>query len=266
MSYFLDTCEQAARIGGEILLKQWDRLQVREKAPGDLVTQADLESQQAIIRHIQESFPSHDFLGEEDAGPPAGGSKGSAETEGYRWIIDPLDGTTNYVHRLEGFGVSIALEHQGELLVGVVFDPLRDLCYKAAVGEGATLNGEPLQCSNASHLSEALVATSFSLRVPRDSAEIDRFVRVMNRCQSIRRMGSAALNFCYIAAGKLDAYWATNNKLWDIAAGVVILREAGGVVSSLEGGPLDLNQPRFVAAATTDLQAELIETIAAVAE
>jgi myo-inositol-1(or 4)-monophosphatase len=261
MSCFLDTCEQAARIGGQILLEKWGRIQVREKAPGDLVTQADLESQRAIYQYIREKFPDHDFLGEEDVGtaaPPPGG--GTSQVD-YRWIVDPLDGTTNYVHGLEGFAVSIGLEHCGQLLAGVVYDPLRDYCYRAAAGEGAWLNGKPLSTSGLSHLSEALLATSFPPRVRRDSPEIAHFVEVMSRCQSVRRMGSAALNFCYVSEGKLDGYWATSNKLWDIAAGVVILREAGGVVSSLEGGPLDLEYPAFVAAATPSLHTELVAAL-----
>jgi myo-inositol-1(or 4)-monophosphatase len=143
----------------------------------------------------------------------------------------------------------------------VVYDPVADECFAAARGEGATLNGERLQTSACQSLGTAMIAASFSPNVPRNSPEVTRFVEVLHSCQSVRRLGSAALNLCYVGCGRLDGYWATSIKRWDIAAGMLVLLEAGGVISSLEGAPVDLGRPEVVATASVPLHSQLLSTL-----
>jgi myo-inositol-1(or 4)-monophosphatase len=252
MHDYLTTCEQAARAGGDVLLDWMDRFAVREKGPADLVTEADLASQQVIREHVLAAFPSHGFLGEE--GPP------EAEKP-FRWIVDPLDGTTNYAHHLPQFCVSVALENEGRVLVGTIYDPVSKECFTAAAASGAYLNGRRISVSRVSELSAALAAVSFPARVPRGSPLVADFVEVLHRAQAVRRMGSSALNLAYLAAGRLDAYWATDTKVWDVAAGWLLVQEAGGVVSNLSGGACSLNRPSFVAAATPRLHQEMLSTL-----
>ena len=256
MQEYITVCEQAARLGGQVLLDWQGRINPREKAPKDLVSEADLASQRAIYEVIHGKFPDHDFLGEEE--DPSEIAQREAE---FRWIVDPLDGTVNYVHRLPAYSVSVALERRGELQVGVVYDPSADECFSAVRGEGAFLNGAKISVSDCESLRTALVAASLSPGVARDSEEVDRFLDVLVECQALRRMGSAALNLAYLAAGRLDAYWGTSVKVWDVAAGLLLVREAGGLMSGVEGEPFDLSRPHFAAAATPALHAELVATL-----
>ncbi len=259
MPDYIKTCERAARAGGEVLLSWRTRFKAREKAPKDLVTEADLESQQVIQSLLLGEFSEHVFLGEEST-PDA--QAGADEAE-FRWIVDPLDGTVNYVHQLPSFAVSVALERRGELLAGVVCDPVLDECYTASAGQGAFLNGRPISVSRCGRLREALVAASLSAGVERDAPEVQQFIEVIYAAQAVRRLGSAALNLSYVAAGRLDAYWATSVKIWDVAAGVLILREAGGEISGIDGQPFCLERPHFVSAASAPLHAELLQVLRA---
>jgi myo-inositol-1(or 4)-monophosphatase len=177
-----------------------------------------------------------------------------------------LDGTTNYVHGVPGFVVSVALAEGNRVLVGVVYDPTHDDCYLAAAGEGAYLNRRRLQVSRVEKLSEALVATSFPPAIAREDPEIRRFVEVLVRCQATRRSGSSALNLCYVAAGRYDAYWTLSTSAWDVAAGVLLVQEAGGIVGDADGGPLDLDKPRLVATSTTALGKELRDVLGRAAD
>jgi myo-inositol-1(or 4)-monophosphatase len=247
---YLEAAERAARSGGCQLIDWCGRFVAREKGPSDLVTEADFAAQEAVRTELLGAFPDHGFLAEENGASTVG-------QDGYRWIVDPLDGTTNYVHGLRQFCVSIALERHGKLLAGVVYDPSADECFSAAAGQGATLNGRPLQVSGVRELSQALVAASFPPRVGREHPSIAEFLNVMERAQAVRRMGSSALNLCYVAAGRLDAYWASDTKTWDVAAGWLLVREAGGGVVGRHGGEPDLAKPRFVAAANDALATEL---------
>jgi myo-inositol-1(or 4)-monophosphatase len=213
--------------------------------------------QQAIRDMLLGRFPDHDFLGEEDASFPA-----TAKTSGnakYRWIVDPLDGTANYVHHLPAFAVTIALQSAGETVLGIVFDPIANEFYHAVKGEGTFLNGKPVQTSGCSSPEQAMVAVSFAPNVPRGSMEITRFIEALHSCQSVRRLGSAALNLAYLAAGRLDAYWATSVKIWDVAAGLLMVKEAGGTVTAIDGGSLDLNHPEFLASAGQQLQRDMLQ-------
>ena len=256
MHEYITVCEQSARQGGQVLRDWQGRINPREKAPKDLVSEADLASQRAIYNIIHRAFPAHDFLGEED--DPS--DKTQRESE-FRWIVDPLDGTVNYVHGLPAYSVSVALECRGELQVGVVYDPVADECFSAVRGEGAWLNGAKISVSGCESLRTALAAASLSANVSRDSEEVGRFLDVLEKCQALRRLGSAALNLAYLAAGRIDAYWATSVKVWDVAAGLLLVREAGGVISEVDGEPFDLSRPQFAAAATSELHAELIATL-----
>jgi myo-inositol-1(or 4)-monophosphatase len=261
MNPYLDACEEAARAGGRILLDWQHRISAREKAPRDLVTEADVASQTEIRRILLGAFPHHDFLGEEDAPSTPDGLPRATAQDAFCWIVDPLDGTANYVHGLQSFAVSIALRSSGRTVAGTVFDPILNECYSAATSAGATRNRQPIRPSRCRRLDQAMVAASFSPQVTRDSLEVTRFLEVLEQCQSVRRLGSCALNLCYVAAGRLDAYWTTSVKAWDAAAGILLVEEAGGVVTNLEGGPFDLDNPEFIAAATPELHAELMETL-----
>jgi myo-inositol-1(or 4)-monophosphatase len=256
MPDFLAVAQQAARAGAAVLLDYQTRFTAREKGPRDLVTEADLASQQCIRKILATEFPDHDFLGEEDdpQAPPAKGRE-------YRWVVDPLDGTLNYVHGMPAFAVSIALEHRGEIVAGIVLDPLLEECFATAKGKGAWLNGKPIKVSGCSAAANALVAASFSPLVDRHSLEVTRFVAALEACQGVRRLGSAALNLAYVASGRLDAYWATSVKIWDVAAGVLLVREAGGVVTHVGGGPLDLRQPELLASTSAALNGELLKIL-----
>lgn len=247
---FLDVCERASRAGGAVLLDWAGRFQVHEKGPADLVTEADLASQDTVRKILLDAFPDHGFLGEENLSIPP-------SADGYRWIVDPLDGTTNYVHAIPHFCVSIALEHHGRLVVGTVYDPVADECFTAIASGGAFVNGRPLQTSGVTRLDQAVAAMSFPARLQRESPELDEFCVVAVEAQTMRRFGSSALNLCYVAAGRFDVYWASSTKIWDIAAGVLMVLEAGGIVTDRSGIPFRIDRPQVVAASTTELHANL---------
>jgi myo-inositol-1(or 4)-monophosphatase len=253
MPDFLAVCEEAARAGGAVLQQWVERFTVHEKGPSDLVTDADFASQEAVRQILLKAFPDHDFLSEEQ--PAAPGSVASEPR--FRWILDPLDGTTNYVHRIPDYAVSLALERGGEVLAATVFNPVHDECYTAAKGRGAFLNGKRLHTSEVSTLENAVVAASFPPRIAADSPILADFMRIIVASQSVRRTGSSALNLAYIGAGRFDAFWARDTKVWDVAAGYLIVCEAGGVMTSLDGSPFRLDHPQFIAAANEPLHREL---------
>ncbi|MDZ7616386.1 MAG: inositol monophosphatase family protein [Patescibacteria group bacterium] len=256
-SKYLEVCETAVRAAGKVVLDWVDRFEPRAKrAPNDLVTQADLASQETISRILLQAFPDHVIVGEE-------GQTGHDTTsgEGYRWIIDPVDGTTNFVHRVPHYAVSLALEHQGKVLVGAIFDPNADECFMAASGGGATLNGQPMAVSHAATLAESLAAVGFPYDVTRESPDMLVFLDAAVKCQAVRRTGSAALNLAYLAAGRFDLYWSFSTHVWDMAAGVLLVSEAGGVVTGPDGGPLQLDSGQFLAASTPQLHAELLNMV-----
>lgn len=253
----LEVCQRAVRQGGRLLREMQQSLNPREKAPRDLVTEADLASQQAIHQILTTACPDFHFIGEEDN---VGRDVANVSSE-YCWVVDPLDGTTNYVHGLDNYSVSVALQHGPQAVVGAVYDPVREELFTAIAGQGAYRNGERLQTSDIVTLDRALVAASFSARVSRDSPEIKRFIAALLRCQALRRLGSAALNLCYVASSQLDAYWATSVKKWDVAAGILFVQEAGGVITDIDGRPFSLDDPRFIVASTEKLHAELLELL-----
>jgi myo-inositol-1(or 4)-monophosphatase len=231
------------------------RFQAREKAPADLVTDADLASQVAIRAEIAARFPHHLFVGEEKT------SQVEVGDDDYVWLVDPLDGTTNYVHGYPCYAVSVAVAHGRELLAGVIYDPLADEMFLAERGLGAFCNGTRLETSAVQSVGEALVAVSLPPRVGPDAPDLADFVRVVQVSQAVRRSGSAALNLAYVAHGRLDAFWATKIQPWDVAAGVLLVREAGGVVSGRGGGQFNIWSPHFVSAAGPELHRDLLRVL-----
>ncbi len=200
------------------------------------------------------AFEGYVFVGEEEGEnePPKSVRRGDPDAPPC-WVVDPLDGTVNYVHRLQSFAVSIGLYAQGKMRLGVIYDPVTDQLFTAIDGQGARLNGEPIETSDCEDLDSALVACSFPAGVRASDPEVTRFVSVLERCRSLRRLGSCALNICYVSAGQLDAYWATNVAPWDCAAGFVIAREAGATLTAYDGSDLDDWNPRFCVSATPRL-------------
>ena len=251
---FMTACREAAVIGGDQLMDWRGRFSIKSKAPSDLVTEADLAAQQAIRDHVIGAFPDHDFLGEES---PDSGNEAVAAAN-YQWIVDPLDGTTNYVYGFPYFCVSVALVLDGEALAGTVYNPVTKECFTASRGGGAFLNNHPISVSDTATISESLLAASFPNEVDRSSIEVTRFLDVLDACRSVRRLGAAALNLSNVAAGRLDGYWASTVKAWDVAAGILLVEEAGGVVSDMDGSPFRLSDhPSFVVASTKELHDEI---------
>jgi myo-inositol-1(or 4)-monophosphatase len=225
---------EAARRAGELLKEGFgsNRGFSLKSSRLDLVTEYDRAAEELIIEVIRARFPEHGLLAEE-------GSSYRANSE-YRWLIDPLDGTTNFAHGYPIFAVSIALARGEELLLGVVYNPALEELFFAERGRGATLNGKPIRVSMVDKLSGALLATGFPYDPGRIGANLRLFERFIYRAQAIRRDGSAALNLCYVACGRFDGFWELDLKPWDIAAGALIVREAGGMVTAFSGGELDL--------------------------
>jgi myo-inositol-1(or 4)-monophosphatase len=257
---FLETAKEAARAGAAVLEEWADKFTVSEKSPANLVTEADFASQQAIHKIIAARFPDHGFLGEEDCDTSQGFQKiPGMSGSGYRWIVDPLDGTSNYVHRFPFYAVSIGLEHDGELVVGVVLDPNRNELFSAVRGGGAFLNDRPIRPTKTDRLDQALVVASLPVNVGRDHFAIRQFLAVLTASQHLQRTGSAALNLCYVACGRIDAYFSSSLKAWDMAAGAVIVREAGGRVTNMEADSLDVFHPEILSSNGTAVHEALGE-------
>jgi myo-inositol-1(or 4)-monophosphatase len=235
LALFKQTAIEAAKIAGQVLIQQArDGFLVEHKNPINLVTDADRLSERAIVEVIRKCFPQHQILAEE------GGLKSDSRSA-YRWIIDPLDGTTNFAHGYPAYCVSIGLEYDGALLLGVVLDPTRDELFVAEVGGGASLNGRRLRASSTQKLDEALLVTGFAYDIRETSQNnLDHFARFALRVQGLRRTGTAALDLCYVAAGRFDGFWELKLNPWDTAAGVLMVREAGGRVTDFSGLPFSI--------------------------
>ncbi|HUF48725.1 MAG TPA: inositol monophosphatase family protein [Vicinamibacterales bacterium] len=214
--------------------------EVSKKGPIDLVTAADLAAEREFRALVAARFPTHVVLGEE-YGDPGPGS-------GFRWIVDPLDGTTNFAHGLALFSVSIALEIDGRVDVGAVFDPIAEELYTAERGQGTRLNGQRLRVTSTADLADCLLCTGFPYSVREKPArQVEVFAAFLREARAVRRLGSAALDLCYIAAGRFDGFWEDGLQAWDVAAGALIVEEAGGRVTDFAGAPLDLASGRIVA-------------------
>jgi myo-inositol-1(or 4)-monophosphatase len=250
----LDIAMEAARRGAEVLEEWRSHFHVHEKGRFDLVTEADVGSQNAIYSHLRARFPQHQFLGEEDQGPRARPGPDAPPT----WIVDPLDGTTNYVHDCPLYCVSIGLQVAGELAVGVVFDPSRQEMFAAAAGQGAWLNGRRLHTSKATALGDAMLAVGFPPDMRGQEIALGWWRRFSLKTRSLRRTGSTALNLAYIAAGRFDGYYAFDNHVWDVAGATVLVREAGGQISNTDGSLYDPYTPDALAS-NGPLHALLVE-------
>lgn len=253
-----------AKNAGEILVQMRSKFELREKSEKDLVTDADVAAQVAIASAIALHFPEHGFLGEEGSEGVSQRQRDNNNTSRWKWVVDPLDGTTNYAHGLSQFGVSMALTYDLQPVLGVVYDPVAQECYSAVAGQGAQLNGKPLKTSGCTNLSKALVAASFPPRLNRESKEIQQFVEMLLESRSLRRLGSAALNLCYVASGRLDGYWGGRLNAWDIAAGVLILQESGGEISGQSGDTIDVWRGDLIAASTPTLHQQILSVLSRV--
>jgi myo-inositol-1(or 4)-monophosphatase len=240
---FLKTAVSAARLAGDVIIKNLGSLSkedVQTKQAFDFVTKVDRWSEAVIMQTIREKFPSHRFLTEE--------TLKQEDTGDYRWIIDPLDGTTNYIHSYPMFSVSIALEYKSEIIVGVVFDPLRDELFHALRGGGSFLNNRKISVSAAKDLERSLIATGFPFRA---KEMIDHYLHafreIFRGVSDIRRAGSAALDLSYIAAGRFEGFFELKLSPWDIASGALLIEEAGGVITDFGGGEEYLSTGNVVA-------------------
>jgi len=229
-----------------------------KKNPSDLVTEADIAAQKIIESIVIGAFPDHRFLGEEENVTPSR-QQGASE---FCWIVDPLDGTTNFVHGVPLFGTSIALTRGTDVLCGVFYNPMTEEFFSAAQGQGAFLNGRRIFTSTWQTLGESLVGVSFPTQLQDDSPDLIAFMRTAAVCQSIRRTGSTALNMAYVAAGRFDAAWAFTCHSWDIAAGIILVKEAGGVITKPNRMSIDFSEPApFCAVANETLHNELMQVL-----
>jgi len=232
---FLSAAWEAANAAGALLRESWQQPKdIAYKNPIDLVTSVDRKSERTIVEILQRAFPSHSILAEEET--TVTGTQNS-----HRWIIDPLDGTTNFAHSYPHFAISIALEIEGEVFLGLVYDPLRQECFRAVRSRGATLNGQRMRLSDTRELDKSLLATGFPYD-RRDHADeyLNCFKAFLMRTQGIRRNGAAALDLCYVACGRIDGFWEAKLRPWDIAAGSLMIKEAGGTLSDFSGNPFSI--------------------------
>ena len=252
MHPMLNIAIRAARAAGDLIVREIDRvddISVDSKGKNDFVSEVDKQAEQVIINTIQQSYPEHAFLGEET------GKSGESE---FIWIIDPLDGTTNFLHNFPHYAVSIALEHKGRLDQAVIYDPLRQELFTASRGKGAQLNNRKIRVSAQIKLEAALLGTGFPFRSGQDiEIFIDSFRKLYPQVAGIRRAGSAALDLAYVACGRLDGFWEYNLKAWDIAAGALLVQEAGGINSEQSGGTNFLPSGNIISANPKILKAML---------
>jgi myo-inositol-1(or 4)-monophosphatase len=256
MHPMLNIAVKAARRAGAVINRAAleGGLEVRAKNRNDFVTQVDRAAEQAVIDVIRRAYPDHSFLAEESGAAPG------ARPE-YLWVIDPLDGTTNYIHGFPQYCVSIALEHRGTLTQAVVYDPAKNELFTASRGRGAFLDDRRMRVSKCAHLKDALVGTGFPFK---ELSRLELYLRqlrtLMSTCAGVRRAGSAALDLAYVAAGRMDAFWEMGLSRWDMAAGALLIQEAGGLVSDLQGGSGFLDSGDIVAA-TPKVLPELLESL-----
>ncbi|MBN2264522.1 MAG: inositol monophosphatase [Candidatus Aminicenantes bacterium] len=238
---FVEAGEAAVREAGAYLRANLGRLvEASYKGAVDLVTPFDLGAQEMLVDRLASAFPEHGFLAEEGLARP-----GASD---HRWIIDPLDGTTNFAHGFPVFSVSAALERSGRTVLGLVYDPMREEMFRAEAGGGAFLNSAPIRVSGVERLDRGLLATGFPYDVRQSPANnLDHWSRFIVRAQAIRRCGSAALDLSYVGCGRFDGFWELKLKPWDVAAGALIVQEAGGRVTDFAGRPFALDAPGIVA-------------------
>lgn len=234
---------ETARAAGQILLEKYGRkINISKKGDINLVTEADLASEKLIIERIRTHFPKHSILAEESGEAVVIGGENK-----FKWIIDPLDGTTNFAHGYPAFCVNIALEHEGEIIIGVTYDPTRNEMFSAEKGNGAFLNNRQIRVSETEKLSESLLVTGF----PYNFKEKENFARHLTDfllfSRGVRRDGSAAIDMAYVACGRFDGFWEEGLNPWDVAAGKLLIEEAGGIVSYYDNSPFSIYSPPILA-------------------
>ncbi len=236
MASYLETAVAIARESGALLADFFARrIPFELKGENDLVTEADRASERLVIERLTKHYPTHAIVAEEGGGHES--------TSGYRWYVDPLDGTTNFAHSFPCFNVTLALEHQGELIAGVIFDPINEELFTAEQGAGAYLNGSRIQVSKVAKLESTLVATGFPSRKRHLSVNIHFYHQLGMATHGVRRCGSAAIDLAFVACGRLDAFWEFGLNPWDMAAGRLLVAEAGGKFSGMHGEPHKLRGP-----------------------
>lgn len=234
---------ETARDAGRILLEKFGRkINISKKADIDLVTEADLASEKLVIERIKSHFPKHAILAEE-----SGNAVILDGVNKYKWIIDPLDGTTNFAHGYPCFAVTLALEHDGETIIGVTFDPTRNELFAAEKGRGATRDGKPIRVSETEELGNSLLVTGFPYNFKSKPDFARHLTEFLLKSRSVRRDGSAAIDLAYVACGRFDGFWEDGLNAWDVAAGVLLIQEAGGEVTNYAGGKFDVYNPPMCA-------------------
>jgi myo-inositol-1(or 4)-monophosphatase len=253
---FLTVAVEAARLAGSVILNNLGRISKEDisiKQASDFVTRADKESETTIISAIKKNFHDHHFLAEE--------SVKEVETDGYRWIIDPLDGTTNFIHRYPFFSVSMALEYKRQIILGVIYEPLKSDLFTAQKGRGAFLNGDAIRVSQVKTLKDSLITTGFPFRRKQFiDSYLALFRNIFLRASDLRRAGSAALDLAYLACGRCEGFFEIGLSPWDMAAGELLIREAGGVVTDFGGGCDYLSSGNIVAGVPR-IHGELLDEI-----
>jgi myo-inositol-1(or 4)-monophosphatase len=258
MTSFVETAAEIACQAGSLLRYYFERRVAFEmKGEFDLVTEADKASEKLVVERLKESFPDHGIVAEE-----GGGQDGASE---YRWYVDPLDGTTNFAHSYPVWNVTLALEKSGELIAGVVFDPTRDELFTAERGAGAFLNGRRIHVSKVSRVADSLLCTGFPNHNRATNPNIHFFYELAMSAHGVRRSGSAAVDLAHVACGRLDGFWEIGLSPWDMAAGILLVEEAGGMCTDMKGGRHNLKSPHVL----TDnrlIHQELIEVFSSIFE
>ncbi|MCC6824659.1 MAG: inositol monophosphatase [Acidobacteria bacterium] len=247
---------ETARDAGRLLLEKFGRkIQISKKGDINLVTEADLASEALIVERIRSYYPKHSILAEE-----SGEAAVSGGDETWKWIIDPLDGTTNFAHGYPCFCVTIALEHNGEVVIGVTFDPTRDELFAAERGKGASLNGKPIRVSDTERLKDALIVTGFPYDIKHRTDFARHLTEMLLASRGVRRDGSAAIDMAYVACGRFDGFWEEGLNPWDVAAGVLLIEEAGGQISYYNGSRFSIYKPP-IAASNGLLHSQMLELL-----
>ena len=247
LEFIIDLSKQA----GEILKEGYGKVhQVHYKGPIDLVTEIDHKSEELLVSRILSAFPDHTVVAEE-----SGLTQGSLE---HCWYIDPVDGTSNYSRGLPMFCVSIAYAHQGKMSLAAIYDPLRDESFYAEKGKGAFLNGSPIHVADTSELMTSMLVTGFPYDMEQEDNNIDNFINMVKKAHTVRRLGSAVLDQAYVAMGRLDGYWEAGVSAWDIAAGTLLIEEAGGLVTRINGEPDYMKPPFDILAANPVLHSKML--------
>lgn len=239
MDSYLETAVEVAREAGALITRFAERrIGYELKGDFDLVTEADRSSERLIVERLRTHFPTHGIVGEE-----GGGQEG---TSGYRWYVDPVDGTTNFAHGFPVYNVTMGLERNGELIAGVIYDPTRDEMFKAERGSGAWLNNRRIQVSKVPRLDASLVATGFPSRKRHENVNVHFYYQLAMITHGVRRAGAAAIDLAYVACGRLEAFWEFGLNPWDMAAGILMVQEAGGRTTDMAGQPCSLRGPHLL--------------------